>query len=79
VHTKISRFTDEQKEKNREKSRVRSRVEHVYGFVTQNMHGFYSRNIGFERIRGVVGLINLTYNMCRYEQIVRLQLLPIKC
>jgi hypothetical protein len=25
-----------------------------------------------------IGLINLVYNMCRYEQIVRLNLLPIK-
>src|SRR5215469_15633310 len=27
----------------------------------------------------LIGLINLVYNMCRYEQIVRLNLLPIKC
>jgi hypothetical protein len=30
-------------------------------------------------IKGIIGLINLVYNMCRYEQIVRLNLLPIKC
>jgi IS5 family transposase len=71
-------LTDKQKEDNREKSKVRSRVEHPFGFITQNMHDFFSRNIGFERIKGVVGIINLTYNMCRYEQIVRLNLLPIR-
>jgi IS5 family transposase len=71
-------LTDRQKEDNREKSKVRSRVEHPFGFITQNMHDFFSRNIGFERIKGVVGIINLTYNMCRYEQIVRLNLLPIR-
>jgi len=27
--------------------------------------------------KGIIGLINLVYNMCRYEQIVRLILLPI--
>ena len=28
---------------------------------------------------GIIGLINPVYNMCRYEQIVRLNLLPVKC
>ena len=27
---------------------------------------------------GIIGLINLLYNMCRYEQIARLNLLSIK-
>ena len=71
-------LTDEQKENNRIKSKVRSRVEHIYGFVTNSMNDFYIQSIGFQRARGVIGLINLVYNMCRYEQIVRLNLLPIK-
>jgi IS5 family transposase len=71
-------LTEEQKANNRIKSKTRSRVEHVFGFVTQNMNDFYTRNIGFERAKGIIGLINLTYNMFRYEQIVRLQLLPIR-
>jgi hypothetical protein len=66
-------LTDEQKESNRIKSKTRSRVEHVFSFVTQNMHGFFCRNIGFKRIKGVIGLINLFYNIFRYEQILRLQ------
>ena len=70
-------LTDSQKENNRTKSKTRSRVEHVFGFVTQNMNDFYFQNIGYERIKGVVGLLNLTYNMFRYEQIVRLKLLTI--
>ncbi|MDR3327070.1 MAG: transposase, partial [Prevotellaceae bacterium] len=71
-------LTDEQKENNRLKSRTRSRVEHIYGFITNSMGDFFMRSIGFQRIKGRIGLINLVYNMCRYEQIVRLQLLPIK-
>jgi len=35
--------------------------------------------IGLKRAKGIIGLINLVYNMCRYEQIVRLNLLPVKC
>jgi hypothetical protein len=34
--------------------------------------------IGFEKAGGITGLINLTYNMFRHEQIIRRQLLPIK-
>jgi len=30
---------------------------------------------GFIQAKGIVGLINLLYNMCRYEQIVGLNLL----
>jgi IS5 family transposase len=71
-------LTEEQKENNRIKSKVRCRVEHIFGFVTNNMGDFYIQSIGFQRAKGIVGLINLGYNMCRFEQIVRLKLLPVK-
>ena len=51
------------------KSKIRARVEHVYGFVRNSMSDFFSRLIGFERNKCVIGLINLIYNICRYEQI----------
>jgi len=50
----------------------------VFGFITNNMNDSYIQSIGFQRAKGVIGLINLVYNMCRYEQIIRLKLLPIK-
>ena len=71
-------LTEEQKILNKIKSKTRSRVEHVFGFVSNSMNDFYIRSIGFLRAKGIIGLINLVYNMCRYEQIVRLQLLPTK-
>jgi IS5 family transposase len=71
-------LTDGQKESNQIKSKIRCRVEHAFGFVTNSMNDFYIRSIGFVRAKGIIGLINLVYNMCRYEQIVRLNLLPIK-
>jgi IS5 family transposase len=71
-------LTEAQKESNRIKSKTRCRVEHIFGFVTNSMNDFYIKSIGFRRVKGVIGLINLVYNMCRYEQIVRLNLLPIK-
>ena len=70
-------LTDEQKALNRVKSKIRCRIEHVFGFVTNSMGDFYVRTIGSFRAKGVVGLINLVYNMCRYEQIFRLKLFPI--
>ena len=71
-------INEEQKESNRIKSKVRCRVEHAFGFISNSMGDFYTRSIGFLRAKGIVRLINLLYNMCRYEQIIRLNLLPIR-
>jgi IS5 family transposase len=71
-------LTEEQKKGNTQKSRFRSRVEHVFGFIENSMHGSYIRSIGIKRAKEIIGLINLTYNFYRYEQIVRLNLIPIK-
>lgn len=81
VHEKGYRnkpLTDEQKKNNTEKSKTRARVEHVFGFMEQSMNGLKLKSIGLIRAIGIIGLINLTYNMFRYEQIVRLNLLAIK-
>ncbi len=69
-------LTEEQKESNRQKSKIRARIEHVFGFMSQSMKGFYLRYIGRRRNAAAIGLINLIYNLARYEQIVRLKLLP---
>ena len=67
-------LTSEQKQDNRKISKIRSRVEHVFGFMEQSMQGLYIRSIGIVRATGIIGLINLTYNIFRYEQIVRLKI-----
>ena len=78
VHERAYRnhpLTDEQKESNRTKSKIRVRVEHIFGHMTHSMRdGLRLRNIGMRRITGAVGLLNLVYNMARYEQIMRLGL-----
>jgi len=67
-------LTEVQKERNKTKSRIRVRVEHVFGFMTNTMRdGLKMRWIGIRRARAGIGLLNLVYNMARYEQIVRLQ------
>ncbi len=53
-------------------------VEHIFGFMENMMHRLYIRTIGLARATAVIGLINLTYNMSRYEQIVRLNLIETK-
>ena len=79
VHEKGYRnkpLTDEQKANNKEKSKTRARVEHVFGFMEQSMNGLFIRSIGIVRATGIIGLINLTYNIFRYEQVRRQK--PIK-
>jgi transposase, IS5 family len=54
---------------NKEKSRVRSRVEPIFGFMEGSMNGMNLYAIGIKRIEGLVGLMNLTYNMFRKIQL----------
>lgn len=68
-------LTEEQQQSNREKSRIRVRIEHIFGHMTNSMgDGLKMRFIGVRRMTAGIGLLNLVYNMARYEQIVRLQL-----
>lgn len=68
-------LTEEQKLSNRQKSKTRARVEHVFGFMEQSMNGLFVRSVGIARATGIIGLINLTYNLFRYEQTIRLGIL----
>jgi len=63
-------LTEQQRASNTEKSRIRSRVEHIFGFMENSMNGMYVYNIGIKRIKSVVDLMNLTYNMFRKIQLV---------
>lgn len=65
-------LTVDQKVSNNEKSKIRARVEHVFGFMEQSMNGLFLKSIGIIRATGIMGLINLTYNLFRYEQAKRL-------
>jgi transposase, IS5 family len=63
-------LTDEQKASNKIKSSTRVRVEHVFGFIENNMGGMTLKNIGLKRISACVGLMNLVYNIFRKVQLV---------
>lgn len=69
-------LTEEQKQANREKSRVRARVEHIFGALTGSLKAHWQRSVGLARNTAGIILGNLVYNLMRYEQIVRLKLVP---
>ncbi len=62
-------LTDEQKASNKEKSRTRVRVEHIFGFVENSMNSSIVRTIGLPRAKAKIGMMNLTYNICRCVQL----------
>ena len=72
VHEKGKRgkpLTDRQKASNKTKSKVRARVEHVFGSMTNEQSGLFSRVIGFERNAFKIGMMNLVYNFRRYTHL----------
>jgi len=62
-------LSEKQKAGNKEKSRTRVRVEHLFGFVENSMNGSFVRTIGFTRAKAKIGMMNLTYNICRCVQL----------
>jgi len=62
-------LTEKQIADNREKSRTRVRVEHIFGFIENSMKGSIVRKIGLARTKAKIGMINLTYNICRCSQL----------
>lgn len=62
-------LTKKQMKSNRRKSKFRARVEHVFGFMEISMKKMYIHSIGKIRAEGIIGLMNLTYNLLRSIQI----------
>jgi IS5 family transposase len=59
------------KPKNKRKNTEKSKVEHIFGFTARSVNKL--KTIGFVRGTGTIGLLNFTYNLFRYEQIIRLK------
>lgn len=74
--TRASGLSEAQKTHNRQKSRIRCLIEHVFGYIENSMHGPELEYIGLARISTGIGLANLTYNLCRYVQLIRLGRVP---
>lgn len=76
IHERARRnhpLTAEQKQTNRKKSKVRARIEHVFATMTMSFHGLTLRCIGKARAKFNIALLNLTYNMYRYESLCRMK------
>ena len=55
-------------------SKTRVRIEHIFATMSSQMNNaLHLKAIDLRRIQSLVGLLNLTYNLVRYEQLVRLQ------
>lgn len=62
-------LTESQIASNKEKSSIRVRVEHIFGFIENSMNGSIIRTIGMARAKAKIGMMNLTYNICRTSQL----------
>ncbi len=62
-------LTDEQKANNRVKSSVHSRIEHVFGFVENSLHGARSRYVGLARNHARHWMLVFCYNLNRLVQL----------
>jgi len=50
-------------------------MEHIFGFMANSMNdALQLRQIGQPRIATKIGLVNLTYNLFRFEQLIRLKI-----
>ena len=70
-------LSESQEISNKAKSRVRARVEHVFGRMENSMGGIFIRTIGIARAKVGVTLMNLTYNLCRIEVLIRNKVIGI--
>lgn len=66
---KNSPLTELQELANKGKSKFRVRIEHIFGFIENSMNGSRIKSIGIQRAKGIIGLMNLTYNMFRAIQL----------
>jgi hypothetical protein len=67
------------RKKNHQKSKIRARVEHVFGFIWQNLNGSsFFRYIGIDRNASSIGLQNIVYNLFRAVYLIEARRMSIK-
>ena len=66
-------LSEAKKKVNHKRSKIRVRVEHIFGFQVGSMGGKLIRCVGLGRATAKIGMRNLTYNMCRYTQLLDLK------
>ena len=63
-------LTKKQIKSNRRKAKIRSRVEHIFALIKSFLNGGRLRCIGIIRAKFDIGLMNLLYNMRRYQYLI---------
>ncbi len=69
-------LNDTEKAENREISSTRARVEHAFAVMSGQAGRIFQRYIGRARNQAAIEMMNLCYNLKRYETILRLKLQP---
>lgn len=70
--TRNSPLNERTRMANHKKSKVRCRVEHVFGSITNEQGGLFSRVIGQARTELKIGMMNVVYNMRRFVTLHRM-------
>jgi transposase, IS5 family len=70
-------LNETEKAENREISRTRARVEHAFAVMSGKAGRIFQRYAGRARNQAAIQMMNLCYNLRRYEAIVRLELHPV--
>ena len=70
-------LNETEKEENREISRTRARVEHAFAVMSGQAGRIFQRYVGWARNEAAIQMLNLCYNLKRYETILRLKLHPV--
>ena len=70
-------LNDTEKEENREISSTRARVEHAFAVMSGQAGRIFQRYVGWARNKAAIQMLNLCYNLKRYETILRLKLHPL--
>lgn len=75
IHRKGKRnqpLNERSRNANHIKSKIRVRVEHVFGSITNEQGGLFSRVIGLARTAVKIGMMNMVYNMRRFVCLTRM-------
>jgi transposase, IS5 family len=68
-------LSENQETNNAGKFKIRGRVEHVFGFMTNSMNdALHLSQIGQQRITATIGFVNLSYNLFRFKQLIKLKI-----
>lgn len=70
-------LNETEKAENREISGTRARVEHAFAVMSGQAGRIFQRYVGRARNQAAIQMLNLCYNLKRYETILRLKLWPL--